>query len=53
MSMPSTSISPVGFYLTDPDWPGLDGNGNYDTILLGHKKYYINQVLSAARTSVT
>ena len=40
----------LGFYLTDPNWPGLDGNGNYDTIiLLGFKKYYINQVLSAVK----
>jgi acetyl-CoA decarbonylase/synthase complex subunit epsilon len=40
----------LGFYLTDPSWPGLDGNGNYDTIIiLGFKKYYINQVLSAVK----
>ena len=40
----------LGFYLTDPNWPGLDGNGNYDTIIiLGFKKYYINQVLSAVK----
>jgi len=44
------NLHQLGFYLTDPDWPGLDGNGNYDTIiLLGHKKYYINQVLSAVK----
>ncbi|AKB29760.1 CO dehydrogenase/acetyl-CoA synthase subunit epsilon, CO dehydrogenase subcomplex [Methanosarcina siciliae T4/M] len=40
----------LGFYLTDPKWPGLDGNGNYDTVIvLGFKKFYINQVLSAAK----
>jgi anaerobic carbon-monoxide dehydrogenase, CODH/ACS complex subunit epsilon len=40
----------LGFYLTDPNWPGLDGNGSYDTIIfLGFKKYYINQVLSAVK----
>ena len=40
----------LGFYLTDPNWPGLDGNGNYDTIIaIGFKKFYINQVLSAAK----
>ncbi|AKB43263.1 CO dehydrogenase/acetyl-CoA synthase complex subunit epsilon [Methanosarcina vacuolata] len=44
------NLHALGFYLTDPNWPGLDGNGNYDTIiLLGHKKYYINQVLSATK----
>jgi acetyl-CoA decarbonylase/synthase complex subunit epsilon len=44
------NLHQLGFYLTDPDWPGLDGKGNYDTIiLLGHKKYYINQVLSATK----
>jgi acetyl-CoA decarbonylase/synthase complex subunit epsilon len=44
------NLHQLGFYLTDPNWPGLDGKGNYDTIiLLGHKKYYINQVLSATK----
>ena len=44
------NLHKLGFYLTDPNWPGLDGNGNYDTIIiLGHKKYYINQVLSATK----
>lgn len=44
------NLHQLGFYLTDPNWPGLDGSGNYDTIiLLGHKKYYINQVLSATK----
>jgi acetyl-CoA decarbonylase/synthase complex subunit epsilon len=40
----------LGFYLTDPKWPGLDGKGNYDmVIVMGFKKFYINQVLSAAK----
>ena len=44
------NVHALGFYLTDPNWPGLDGKGNYDTIiLLGFKKYYINQVLSAVK----
>jgi acetyl-CoA decarbonylase/synthase complex subunit epsilon len=44
------NVHQLGFYLTDPDWPGLDGNGTYDTIiLLGHFKYYINQVLTATK----
>jgi anaerobic carbon-monoxide dehydrogenase, CODH/ACS complex subunit epsilon len=44
------NVHQLGFYLTDPNWPGLDGNGNYDTIIfLGFKKYYINQVLSAVK----
>jgi anaerobic carbon-monoxide dehydrogenase, CODH/ACS complex subunit epsilon len=44
------NLHQLGFYLTDPNWPGLEGSGNYDTIiLLGHKKYYINQVLSATK----
>ncbi|MCQ1535158.1 CO dehydrogenase/acetyl-CoA synthase complex subunit epsilon [Methanosarcina sp. KYL-1] len=44
------NVHQLGFYLTDPNWPGLDGNGNYDTIItLGHYKYYINQVLTATK----
>jgi acetyl-CoA decarbonylase/synthase complex subunit epsilon len=44
------NVHQLGFYLTDPNWPGLDGNGTYDTIIfLGFKKYYINQVLSAVK----
>ena len=27
------NLHQLGFYLTDPNWPGLDGNGNYDTII--------------------
>jgi len=44
------NVHQLGFYLTDPNWPGLDGKGNYDTIIvLGHFKYYINQVLTATK----
>jgi acetyl-CoA decarbonylase/synthase complex subunit epsilon len=44
------NVHALGFYLTDPNWPGLDDKGNYDTIIiLGFKKYYINQVLSAVK----
>jgi acetyl-CoA decarbonylase/synthase complex subunit epsilon len=40
----------LGAYLCDPAWQGLDGKGPYDLILvLGHKKYYINQVLSGLK----
>lgn len=40
----------LGAYLCDPNWQGLDGKGPYDLILfLGHKKYYINQVLSGLK----
>jgi len=40
----------LGAYLCDPQWKGLDGEGEYDLILfLGHKKYYLNQVLSGLK----
>ncbi|ATU07998.1 CO dehydrogenase/acetyl-CoA synthase complex subunit epsilon [Methanohalophilus portucalensis] len=40
----------LGTFLCDPKWGGLDDNGCYDLIiLLGHKKYYINQVLSGLK----
>ncbi len=40
----------LGTYLCDPNWQGLDGKGSYDLILfLGHKKYYVNQVLSGLK----
>ena len=40
----------LGTYLCDPNWQGLDGEGPYDLILfLGHKKYYVNQVLSGLK----
>jgi len=44
------NLHQLGFYVTDKNWPGLDGNGTYDTlIVLGHIKYYINQVLSGTK----
>ncbi|WP_292487233.1 CO dehydrogenase/acetyl-CoA synthase complex subunit epsilon [Methanohalobium sp.] len=44
------NIHSLGLYLCDPNWEGLDGNGCYDmAIILGHKKYYINQVLSGLK----
>ena len=44
------NLHQLGFYVTDENWPGLDGNGTYDTlIVLGHIKYYINQVLSGTK----
>ncbi|WP_440956513.1 CO dehydrogenase/acetyl-CoA synthase complex subunit epsilon [Methanosarcina sp. Mfa9] len=44
------NLHQLGFYVTDDAWPGLDGNGTYDTlIVLGHIKYYVNQVLSGTK----
>ncbi|MGB9928878.1 MAG: CO dehydrogenase/acetyl-CoA synthase complex subunit epsilon [Methanosarcina sp.] len=44
------NLHQLGFYVTDGNWPGLDGDGTYDTlIVLGHIKYYINQVLSGTK----
>jgi len=44
------NLHQLGFYVTDSAWAGLDGNGTYDTIIvLGHIKYYINQVLSGTK----
>jgi len=44
------NLHQLGFYVIDKNWPGLDGNGTYDTlIVLGHIKYYINQVLSGTK----
>ncbi len=44
----------LGTFLCDPKWGGLDDNGCYDLIiLLGHKKYYINQVLSGLKNFQT
>jgi acetyl-CoA decarbonylase/synthase complex subunit epsilon len=44
------NLHQLGFYVTDEAWPGLDGKGTYDTIIvLGHIKYYINQVLSGTK----
>jgi len=48
------NLHQLGFYLMDSNWPGLDGNGNYDMIIvLGHIKYYINQVLSGTKNFST
>lgn len=44
------NLHQLGFYVIDKEWPGLDGDGTYDTlIVLGHIKYYINQVLSGTK----
>ncbi|MCM1987317.1 CO dehydrogenase/acetyl-CoA synthase complex subunit epsilon [Methanococcoides seepicolus] len=44
------NIHALATYLCDPDWTGLDGKGQYDTIItLGHYKYYINQVYSGLK----
>lgn len=44
------NLHQLGFYLTDPEWPGLDGKGGYDmVVLLAFKKFYINQVLSGLK----
>lgn len=44
------NVHSLGGYLGDDNWPGLDGKGQYDTIIvLAHKKYYINQVLSGLK----
>lgn len=44
------NIHLLGAYLGDANWKGLDGQGSYDLIVvLAHKKYYINQVLSGLR----
>jgi acetyl-CoA decarbonylase/synthase complex subunit epsilon len=41
------NIHALAHYLGDKNWKGLDGQGSYDMILfLGHKKYYLDQVLS-------
>jgi anaerobic carbon-monoxide dehydrogenase, CODH/ACS complex subunit epsilon len=44
------NIHALATYLCDPDWTGLDGKGQYSTIIsLGHYKYYINQVYSGLK----
>jgi acetyl-CoA decarbonylase/synthase complex subunit epsilon len=44
------NVHSLGGFLGDENWPGLDGKGQYDTIIvLAHKKYYINQVLSGLK----
>lgn len=41
------NIHALAHYLGDKNWKGLDGQGSYDMIVfLGHKKYYLDQVLS-------
>lgn len=40
-------------FMADPNWAGLDGGGSYDlAIFLGHKKYYLNQVLSGFKNFI-
>ena len=44
------NIHSLGAYLGDTNWTGMDGEGHYDLIIvLGHKKYYVNQVLSGLK----
>jgi len=44
------NIHSLGGYLSDQHWTGLDGKGQYDVVIvLAHKKYYINQVLSGLK----
>ncbi len=44
------NVHSLGTFLGDKNWTGLDGQGSYDTILfIGHKKYYLNQVLSGLK----
>ncbi|MCD4703487.1 MAG: CO dehydrogenase/acetyl-CoA synthase complex subunit epsilon [Methanosarcinaceae archaeon] len=44
------NIHSLGTFIGDPNWKGLDGDGQYDLIIvLAHKKYYINQVLSGIK----
>ncbi|WP_406662274.1 CO dehydrogenase/acetyl-CoA synthase complex subunit epsilon [Methanolobus sp. ZRKC3] len=44
------NIHSLAHYLGDAKWTGLDGQGGYDLIVfLGHKKYYLNQVLSGLK----
>jgi acetyl-CoA decarbonylase/synthase complex subunit epsilon len=41
------NVHALAHYLGDKNWKGLDGQGSYDMIVfLGHKKYYLDQVLS-------
>jgi acetyl-CoA decarbonylase/synthase complex subunit epsilon len=45
------NVHSLATYLCDPNWKGLDGEGQYDTvIMLGHIKYYVNQVLSGLKS---
>lgn len=37
-------------YLKDPRWMGLDGKGNYDTVIfLGHTYYHASQLMSTLK----
>ncbi|PXF61899.1 MAG: CO dehydrogenase/acetyl-CoA synthase complex subunit epsilon [Candidatus Methanogaster sp.] len=47
------NLHSIAQFMADPDWPGLDGCGSYDlAIFLGHKKYYVNQVLSGFKNFI-
>jgi acetyl-CoA decarbonylase/synthase complex subunit epsilon len=44
------NVHSLAHFLGDEKWGGLDGQGPYDTIIfLGHKKYYLDQVLSGLK----
>jgi len=44
------NVHALAHYLGDKNWKGLDGQGSYDMIVfLGHKKYYLDQVLSGLK----
>jgi acetyl-CoA decarbonylase/synthase complex subunit epsilon len=44
------NIHALAHYLGDKNWKGFDGEGSYDMIVfLGHKKYYLDQVLSGLK----
>ena len=44
------NIHALAHYLGDANWTGLDGQGGYDLVVfIGHKKYYLNQVLSGLK----
>ncbi|KXS41600.1 MAG: CO dehydrogenase/acetyl-CoA synthase complex subunit epsilon [Methanolobus sp. T82-4] len=44
------NVHSLAHFLGDEKWGGLDGKGPYDTIVfLGHKKYYLDQVLSGLK----
>ncbi|WMW22636.1 CO dehydrogenase/acetyl-CoA synthase complex subunit epsilon [Methanolobus mangrovi] len=44
------NVHSLGHFLGDKKWTGLDGQGPYDTVIfIGHKKYYLDQVLSGIK----
>lgn len=44
------NIHSLAGYLGDQNWTGMDGKGQYDfIIMLAHKKYYIEQILSGLK----